>query len=331
MKALTTTLVTLSSLTFAFSASPQPVSASPASPPGQQWLVYQSPTSPPRVTLSHLNGAGTHSPTRHVPGEVQTNPDWSPDGQQLVFANAERTDGTENLWISDFGGGRARRLVDCVTPCRWLDDPAWSPDGTRVLYSRMSELDGVSFASLETVDVVDGHIEVLLTDDSDAFFAGQRWSPDGRKVVLEHVHKAGPQADAEVDLVTLTIVELTTTPASLTPITDPALWPATADWSPDGSEIVYSALATPDADAPDLFSVAPDGSGLQRLTTLAESGGFAIHPDYTSDGSGIVFVAYLADTDDFGLARIHRDGGPVAPALGSEYRPGFHPRDRPSR
>jgi Tol biopolymer transport system component len=264
-----------------------------------------------------------------VPGTVQTNPDWSPDGKRLVFANAERTDGRENLWIADAEGDKRVRLVDCVAPCRWLDDPAWSPDGTRVLYSRMSEIDGVSFASLETVRVADGHIDVVLTAESNTFFAGQRWSPDGSKIVLEHVHKVDTPAEAEVDRVTLTIVDLATSPFMLTPITDPALWPATADWSPDGSEIVYSALPTPDSAAPDLFAVSVGTGVVRRLTSLSDTGGVAIHPDFTSDGTTILFVAFIAETGSFGLAAIDRAGGQIRPALGSQYVPGFHPRDRP--
>ncbi len=193
----------------------------------------------------------------------------------------------------------------------------------------MSEINGVSFASLETVRVADGGVDVLLTSDSDSFFAGQRWSPDGSKIVLEHVHKVGTPAEADVDAVTLTIVDLTTSPVTLTPITDPALWPVTADWSNDGRDIVYSALPAPDAEAPDLYVVSAATRVVRRLTTLAATGGWAIQPDFTSDGTTVLFVAYIAETGSFGLAAVDRNGGAVRPALGSGYVPGFHPRDRP--
>ena len=42
-------------------------------------------------------------------------------------------------------------------------------------------------------------------------------------------------------------------------LTDPRLFAATADWSPDGKRIVYSALAEPDGEAPDLFWIRPTG------------------------------------------------------------------------
>ena len=64
------------------------------------------------------------------------------------------------------------------------------------------------------------------------------------------------------------------------------------------------------------------------LSLAAATGGWAIQPDYTSDGKAILFATYIAETDSFGLAAIKPNGGPISPALGAQYVPGFHPRDR---
>jgi len=82
------------------------------------------------------------------------------------------------------------------------------------------------------------------------FSAGARWSPDARHVVFEHVHQTSRSQDAEIDAVTLSIVLMSGADQRVRGITDPALFAATADWSPDGKLIVYSALPMARAEAP---------------------------------------------------------------------------------
>lgn len=186
--------------------------------------------------------------------------------------------GTEGLWIGDAAGSDARRMVDCVAPCLYLDDPDWSPDA--------------------------------------------------RRVVFEHVHQTGRSQDAEIDAVTLSIVLMSGADQRVRGSTDPALFAATADWSPDGKLIVYSALPTARAEAPDLFTLRARGGTPTRLTRPARTGGFAAEPGFDPDGSRVAFSG--RETPDDGLLlSVPTTGGRVREAIPGVQVLGRHPRVRP--
>ena len=296
--------------------------------PGESWILYQDSTTYQRVFLVRPDGTGRHSPTPDLPGTHQTNPDWSPDGQRLTFIITE--DGTEDLWVANVDGTDAERVVDCQDPCLVIDDPSWSPDGRSIVYSRTIGGRGTSENTVEVFDPESGAITVLLGGDPTVFYAGARWSPDSQSIVLEVVRKAGPDADAEITGVTLSIIDITTSPPTVTAITDPALFAATADWSPNGELIVYSALAAPEDQAPDLFTIHPDGSGRTRITHLAADGGSAAEPTFTPDSARIVFAAQLEAGGDVVLAAVDLDGSNMEPATSDGYHHGRHPRVRPA-
>ncbi len=295
---------------------------------GETWILYQARTTYEKVFLVRPDGTGLHSPTMDLPGTHQTNPDWSPDGQRLTFIVTEN--GTEDLWVANVDGTNAERIIDCEAPCVVIDDPSWSPDGQSIVYSRTVGGDGASGNTLELYHPDDGTITVLLGGDPTVFYAGARWSPDSQSIVVEVVQKSEPDVDADVTGVTLSIVQLGSAPPTVTAITDPALFAATADWSPNGELIVYSALAEPNDEAPDLFTIHPDGSGLTRLTTFVADGGSAAEPTFTPDSAHIVFVAQMEPGGDGVLAAVDLDGSNLKSAIGDEYHQGRHPRFRPA-
>ena len=279
------------------------------------------------VAVAGLDGSGATYPLEDLPGGNQMNPDWSPDGTQVTFTvdDGER----EDLWIAGADGSGARKLLDCVGACRWYDDASWSPDGSSIVVSRTVARGSAGLGSLEVVDVATGEESVVIAPRARTFTSGARWSPDGTEIVFESVHKSGPGLDAEVDGVSLRIVE----PASGKvgpPLTASDLFAATADWSPDGTTIVYSGLATPDAEQPDLFAIPSAGGRPRRVTTLADSGGYAAEPTWRADSVHLVFSGRLPGSFVSGeLLTVAADGSSEPVRLGATSLVGRHPRVEP--
>lgn len=293
---------------------------------GEPWIAF-TPDGPYQVRLVRPDGTDMHSPTGDVPPGTQTNPDWSRDGQTLVFG---LTSGTrDDLWIVGADGRGARVLLDCEAPCAWFDDPAWAPDGRGVLFSRMAEVGATGVGTLERVTVDSGAVEVLATAAPKDFYAGQRWSPDGRSVVLEVVHRSGTAVSDDIVGVDLAIIELADPRPAGRRLVAPGLWPETAAWTPDGKEIVFAALPARGGEGKDLYAIRPDGTGLRRLTTLADQGGNATHPDVSPDGRIVVFSATLAGERPI-LASVPIAGGAWTQATLGEPVRGVHPRLRPA-
>lgn len=58
-------------------------------------------------------------------------PDWSPDGSQVVFVS--NRDGLPSIWVMRADGVNPRNLTASLGR---TDSPSWSPDGKRIAFQR---------------------------------------------------------------------------------------------------------------------------------------------------------------------------------------------------
>lgn len=109
-----------------------------------------------------------------VDAQFQEDPDWSPDGERLVYALRE-DGGDFELYTIKPDGTDIIRLTDDDTR---QFQPAWSPDGSLIAYSDFTDL---------YVMNVDGTKVRQITDTEFSWERRPTWSPDGTQLAYEWV------------------------------------------------------------------------------------------------------------------------------------------------
>lgn len=129
---------------------------------------------------------GTVRRLTSTPDIDEREPDWSPDGQWIVYTakgNAQSATDRWDLWrIRPDGAGR-ERLVD------WPDtherQPRYSPDGTRLAF--ITSRQPFSFGTLAVIDLADQSAQRCCDGASDAL----SWSPDSSEILFANIYRGG--------------------------------------------------------------------------------------------------------------------------------------------
>jgi TolB protein len=194
-------------------------------------------------------------------------PDWSPDGQTIVFSRFDQDQRTARLCLIGADGSGERFLTD---PDTFQDtSPAWSPDGTQIAFLRSSSTpytywlmvvgsDGNDLRALSNEPVGPGRIS---------------WSPDGRFIAGGNIYVLDVATGVRRSLYTASFVS-----------------PAPA-WSPDGDWLLFAWGRQPDHSYEEplvtLFKVHPDGTGLMQVAEHAASE--APRGTWAPDGARVMF------------------------------------------
>ena len=210
-----------------------------------------------RSSLAVWSADGTH-PRRIFRGDgAVMSPQWSPDGEWIVF-------GMGNYFLARTRPARVMLVRADGSDVRALTKgagnagfPSFSPDGTQVVYRFWTDTAG----GLRIVTLADGAVRTLTTGYDN--FPG--WSPRGDRIVFSRL------ADGDFDIFTIRpdgtdLQQLTTSPGN---DSHPA-------WSTDGAHVLFSSSRfgfkdeAPLADIPqpygELFIMRADGSEQRPLT-----------------------------------------------------------------
>jgi len=188
----------------------------------------------------------------------------SPDGTLMAFGDVSAT-ADLGIHVANIDGTGVRALTGGAKPgVAGEDHAAFSPDGKWIAFDRVVD-PAAGLVGLFIVRV-DGTEERRLTADS-LGGAEPRWSPDGERILF-----VGGSSDLWV------VDAVGGTPTQLNDPADPGLF-TDADWSPDGTQIVYRHF-TPGAPASiELWIADADGTHA-RVLWVAPLGYGANRPDW---------------------------------------------------
>lgn len=331
-------------------------SPSPSSP--APWIAFQNvaPNGTCTLHLVHPDGSGDHAvlseaTTRRQlhPDWNQLHPDWSPDGKTLVYGVGDDFD-TKQLWTVNVDGSGARQLPIPTEASTDLDAPRWSPDGRSIAFVRLNQPAGHdAFMNVQKIDVATGAVTTIYTPPPGVGTWWISWAPDGRRLAVDLVDYQSNTSN-KVTGSAVAIVDLTQPNPQARALTPSSMFATYPDWRPSGDRIVFNTRdlvwrgTLLDQTAPsDLYTIRPDGSGLQQLTHNSHgtkvvsnddrSGPVSAQPTWSPDGRSIYFVQIDTPAPPyFAMATIRPDGTGLNPATSTGFLfVGTHPRLQPTR
>jgi TolB protein len=206
-------------------------------------------------------------------------PDWSPNGQQIVFISAVDSEPgaparRRDVYLMNADGSGKQRLFQGA-PGAGAAHPRWSPDGSRISFDSFDATLGGFQPYVMNSD--GSNVKIVRTMPGENF--GLDWSPDGTRFLF--LTNRSPR-------LLWTLYVMPTDGSSDQQITDAAACPSNlgraAQWSPDGSSIAFSCATNLGSW---IGTMRADGTALVVVTISATE---AFDPVWSPSGAQIAFA-----------------------------------------
>ena len=260
-------------------------------------IVYAVELQPEHFQLFTIrpDGSGRKQIT-HGSAAGAANPDWSSDGQRIVFER--QTKNSAGIATMSANGTGVRAL----TPKGFQGQPSFSHDGKRIVYERdiapgnngvwIMRADGTELRRVTRNPFMRGGECGCDTDPN--------FSPDGKLITFVRIKK-----DHELQA----LFAVRPDGSGLRQLT-PYSWEVAVkhDWSPDGKLIVVTTNAdfVQPSQAANLVTIHPDGTGMTQLTRFKGGTRNAFAGSFSPEGKQIVFRLESGTT--YSIAVVDRDG-----------------------
>ena len=247
------------------------------------------------IFVINPDGSGLREITRTPKLVVDDQPDWSSDGELLVFASNRDKVGrsAKSIYSAIFtvradGSELTRLSPECTSPapdavgCPYEFLPSFSRDGTQIVFARAPGVVSVIGSDGENSRVV---VNATAPDSEHTGYTvtDAQLSPDGKRLLfVRDNHGALKPRDGKAIYVATNRGKA---PRRVTP------WNLgggdNPDWSPDGKWILFRSNEELVAQ-PQVYVIHPDGTGLRQLTHFTR-GTTVTSSSFSPDGKWIVY------------------------------------------
>jgi hypothetical protein len=260
---------------------------------------------------------------------------WSRNGTMFTWEVLDG--GSATSWVADADGSSPREVAVCPgDPCVQMAWPSFSHDDASLLVTRYDLAVGGDWgpSHLVLVDLATGDQTIIAsTPDGTTSFYSASMSPDGSQVAVAlETYTDATQADRTAAEIVVYDTDPGTadTPVSVTP---PELFTGYPRWHPSDARILFASWdldAYQGAEPSQLYTVAPDGTGLVQITDV-DHAPVSRRPGeatWTPDGTGIVAsigVVQGGRVVDVKIARVDPATGVITETEASGAMPSLQP------
>ncbi len=231
-------------------------------------------------------------------GSINLNPDFSPDGREIIFTSYKRRN-------PDLYRRALSSPVEVLLSNRkGLNiTGSWSPDGGKIALALSKDGD----AEIYTIDKDGSHPNRLTINPALDLYPA--WSPDGKQIAFVSDRLGKPQ-----------IFVMNESGGDVRRLTTTGNYNVNPRWSPKGDKMAYSRMVNGGFQ---IFTIAADGTSDSQLTTEGSNE----NPSWSADGRFICFSSVRGSGNGVYVMRSDGTGQKkVSQAKGEYFQPAWSAR-----